>query len=720
GTITFTVTRSGAAEGSQSVDYALTGNVEAADLGGSLAGGSVTFLQGETSKTITLTLTDDALDEVNETVTVTLSNPTGTEVSPVIGTAASTTTIVDNDNAASISIASPASVNESAGTITFTVTRTGDAEGSQSVNYALSGSVEAADLGGSLAGGSVTFLQGETSKTITLTLTDDALDEVNETVTVTLSNPTGTEVSPVIGTAASTTTIVDNDNAASISIASPASVNESAGTITFTVTRTGDAEGSQSVNYALSGSVEAADLGGSLAGGSVTFLQGETSKTITLTLTDDALDEVNETVTVTLSNPTGTEVSPVIGTAASTTTIVDNDNAASISIASPASVNESAGTITFTVTRTGDAEGSQSVNYALSGSVEAADLGGSLAGGTVTFLQGETSKLVTLTLTDDLLDEINETVTVTLSGPSGTEVTPVIGTAASTTTIIDNDAQTSISIASPASVNESAGTITFTVTRTGDAEGSQSVNYALSGSVEAADLGGSLAGGTVTFLQGETSKLVTLTLTDDLLDEINETVTVTLSGPSGTEVTPVIGTAASTTTIIDNDAQTSISIASPASVNESAGTITFTVTRTGDAEGSQSVNYALSGSVEAADLGGSLAGGTVTFLQGETSKLVTLTLTDDLLDEINETVTVTLSGPSGTEVTPVIGTAASTTTIIDNDNAASISIPASVNENAGTITFTVTRTGDAEGSQSVNYALSGSVEAADLGGSLAG
>src|SRR6185369_7594538 len=267
------------------------------------------------------------------------------------------------------------------------------------------------------------------------------------------------------------------------------------GTITFTVTRSGAAEGSQSVDYALTGNVEAADLGGSLAGGSVTFLQGETSKTITLTLTDDALDEVNETVTVTLSNPTGTEVSPVIGTAASTTTIVDNDNAASISIASPASVNESAGTITFTVTRTGDAEGSQSVNYALSGSVEAADLGGSLAGGTVTFLQGETSKLVTLTLTDDLLDEINETVTVTLSGPSGTEVTPVIGTAASTTTIIDNDAQTSISIASPASVNESAGTITFTVTRTGDAEGSQSVNYALSGSVEAADLGGSLAGG---------------------------------------------------------------------------------------------------------------------------------------------------------------------------------------------------------------------------------
>ena len=48
------------------------------------------------------------------------------------------------------------------------------------------------------------------------------------------------------------------------------------------------------------------------------------------------------------------------------------------------------------------------------------------------------------------------------------------------------------------------------------------------------------------------------------LDELDETVTVTLSGPSGTVVTPVIGTAASaTTTIIDNDDATSISIAAP-------------------------------------------------------------------------------------------------------------------------------------------------------------
>ena len=68
---------------------------------------------------------------------------------------------------------------------------------------------------------------------------------------------------------------------------------------------------------------------------------------------------------------------------------------------------------------------------------------------------------------------------------------------------------------------------------------------------------------------------------------------MTLSSPSGTVVTPTIGTAAATTTIVDNDAATSISISvagDSLSVDESAGTITFTVTRTGDAEGTQSVS----------------------------------------------------------------------------------------------------------------------------------
>ena len=47
-----------------------------------------------------------------------------------------------------------------------------------------------------------------------------------------------------------------------------------------------------------------------------------------------------------------------------------------------------------------------------------------------------------------------------------------------------------------------------------------------------------------------------------------------------------------------------------ASVDEAAGTITFTVTRTGDAEGTQSVDYALTGDVEAGDISAAPVTGT--------------------------------------------------------------------------------------------------------------
>ncbi|RZM23701.1 MAG: hypothetical protein EOP67_47910, partial [Sphingomonas sp.] len=92
--ITFTVNRSGGATGTVSVDYAVTftgANPAAASdfVTGQPLTGTVTFANGETTKTITLQAQGDTTFERDETFTVTLSNPQGdTILSPTLPTSA--------------------------------------------------------------------------------------------------------------------------------------------------------------------------------------------------------------------------------------------------------------------------------------------------------------------------------------------------------------------------------------------------------------------------------------------------------------------------------------------------------------------------------------------------------------------------------------------------------------------------------------------------------
>jgi predicted extracellular nuclease len=74
---TFTVTRSGDVSAAASVDFAVSGDTDAADFGGVLPAGTVAFAAGETGKEIALLVSGDLDDEADEGFTVSLSNPVG-------------------------------------------------------------------------------------------------------------------------------------------------------------------------------------------------------------------------------------------------------------------------------------------------------------------------------------------------------------------------------------------------------------------------------------------------------------------------------------------------------------------------------------------------------------------------------------------------------------------------------------------------------------------
>ena len=104
---------------------------------------------------------------------------------------------------------------------------------------------------------------------------------------------------------------------------SDVSVDEAAGTVTFTVTRAGltVASTSSSVNYAtLDGTaVDEADY--AVASGILQFAAGETSKTVTIALTDDRFIEGSESFSLRLSQATNATIADGEALA----TIVDND-----------------------------------------------------------------------------------------------------------------------------------------------------------------------------------------------------------------------------------------------------------------------------------------------------------------------------------------------------------------------------------------------------------
>src|SRR6185436_6173530 len=194
------------------------------------------------------------------------------------------------------------------------------------------------------------------SQTITVPILNDALDEADETYTVNLASPVNATISDASGLG----TIVDNGATPSLSI-DDVSVNENAGTATFTVTLSAASGQAVSVNYSMSDGTATDGNDYTAGSGTLNFAAGVTSQTITVPILNDALDEADETYTVNLSGASNATIADATGLG----TIVDNDATPSLSI-DDVSVNENAGTATFTVSLSAASGQAVSVNYSMS------------------------------------------------------------------------------------------------------------------------------------------------------------------------------------------------------------------------------------------------------------------------------------------------------------------------------------------------------------------
>jgi len=141
-------------------------------------------------------------------------------------------------------------------------------------------------------------------------------------VNLTLSSPTGgAQLGPL---SSAVLTITDNDAGGAIRFsAATYSVNEGSASVTITVTRSGGTACGASIDYGTANGTAIVGADYTSASGTLSFGSGQTSKTFTVPILPDTLDEPNETVALTLSNPTG---GATLGTPVSSVlTVVDND-----------------------------------------------------------------------------------------------------------------------------------------------------------------------------------------------------------------------------------------------------------------------------------------------------------------------------------------------------------------------------------------------------------
>jgi glucose/arabinose dehydrogenase len=547
--LNFTVTLAPASSSTVTATYTTANGSATAGSDYTAATGLVTFAPGVTTQLVSVAIVGDTDVEGNETFTLELANPTG---GAVIG-AAGVGTITNDDQApVTIAIGDLAVLEGHAGTanVLVPVTLSMPAAGTVSAQYVIAAGTATAGSDFTAASGLVTFAAGQTAATISVTVAGDVSDEPDETITVDLSAPSGA----TLADSQSIVTITDDDAAPTVAVGD---VSVSEGATTATVTLSLSAVSGRPVSVtATTSNLTASPADFSAVTQSVTFAVGAATATLAVPITTDVLDEANETFAVTLSAP----ANATIGDGSGVVTIIDDDPAPSLSIADVSVVEGNTGgsPAVFTVTLSAASGQTVTVAYATaSGTATGGDF--TAVSGALTFLPGATTQTISVSVLGDVAAESDETFTVTLSAP----VNAAIGDGQAVGSIVNDDVAPpapvlTIGNASITENNSGSRNLTFTVSLTPASATTVTVGYATAPQTATAEVDYTTRTGTLSFAAGVTSRSFTVPVIGDSLGELNETFVAVLSGATNA----TIGTGTGVATIVDNDAEVTVTLPS--------------------------------------------------------------------------------------------------------------------------------------------------------------
>ncbi len=703
GARTVTVTLSNTASDNVTVGLSTSGTTTGGGVDYTLNSNSLLIAAGSTTASTTLDISEDLLIEGTETIIVDISSVTNSIGITENGVQTETINLTDNEAGPTVSISSSSPIAENGGVSTVTATMSTAAAQSTTINLLFSGT---ADNGTDYlqSASSITIAAGNTSGSVTVTGVNDSFNDEAETVIVDIDTVSGGNGASESGTQRETITITDDDPAPTVSLSiSVASVTESAGAnaVTLTATMSAVAESSTSVTLSLSGTAtEGAGTDYTINSSTITIAAGNTTGTAQLSILEDSFSEVpNETIVVDIASVSGgdsaVEAAPAQQVAV---TITDNEATPQITLApTPTSpIAENGGTSTVKVSSTPASSSVITVNFSLSGS---ADNGSDYSIGTTSLTipanTASTSTLVS-SLNDGAFDPA-ETIVIDIASVSGGSAVEAGGNQQETITITDDESFPVVNLsANNSTISEGAGSgaIVVTVSLSNASPTSTTVGLTTTGSQTATGSGVdyTLNSNSLVISAGSTTATTTIDLVDDTLVEGAETIELEINTVSSASGVSENGTQQYTINLTDNEASPTVGLSASSPIAENGGVSTVTATLSVAAAQSTTVNLLFSG---IADNGTdySLSGTVITIAGGSTSGSITVTGLDDLLNDEAETVVVDIDTVSGGNGASESGTQQATIIITDDDNPPVVDLlvsASSVNESSGSAAAAIT------------------------------
>ena len=386
-----------------------------------------------------------------------------------------------------------------------TVQRTGDVSAPASVEYLTSDGTATAGADYLSASGILTFGPGQSVATFNVSVLDDAAGDGDETVTLTLRNPAGGAVLGARATA--TLTIVDDELSINFATATY-DVTENRGPAVITVTRGGPVAATVTVQFATADGSATAGADYTAVTRTLTFTPGLRTVTVSVPIINDTLAEGTETVNLALANVAGGTPPALLGVRPTAVlNIREDDLGGTIQFSKATYSVPEAGAAAILVTRSGGTASGVTVNYATSDGTASAGADYVTTTGTLTFGGGTTSLTFTVPVVNDTAAEGNETVTLSLSNPSGGAT---LGTQGSAVLTIVDDEPTVAFATDAFTVREGTASAVITVQRRGVVTGAATVDFSTSDGSATSGVHYTAAAGTLSFPAGTSIRTFTV------------------------------------------------------------------------------------------------------------------------------------------------------------------------------------------------------------------